>query len=51
MSKEKEGSIISPKIDKLVVRVVEDEEDDMLEELLRKKGERDNAPAPADQNE
>jgi hypothetical protein len=34
MVKKKDKSIISPKVDKLVVRVVEDEDDDMLEETI-----------------
>jgi hypothetical protein len=33
--KKKKKSIISPKIDKLVRDVVEDEEDDMLEETVK----------------
>jgi len=32
--KKKQKSIISPKIDKLLVRVIEDEEDDLLEEAV-----------------
>ena len=35
MNEEKDKSIISPKIDKLVVQVVEDEEDDLLEETIK----------------
>jgi hypothetical protein len=37
MSKEKEKPVISKKIDKLVVQIVEDEEDDLLEEILKEK--------------
>ena len=36
--KDKEEAIISPEIDDLVVKVVEDEEDELLEEQLRQKG-------------
>jgi hypothetical protein len=32
--KKKKKSIISPKIDRLVVRVIEDEEDDLLEDVI-----------------
>ena len=37
MSKDKDESIISPEIDELVVKIVEDEEDELLEERLRQK--------------
>lgn len=32
--KKKKKSIISPKVDRLVMRVVEDEEDDLVEEAI-----------------
>ena len=36
--RDKQEPIISPEIDDLVVKVVEDEEDELLEEQLRQKG-------------
>lgn len=35
MAKKKKDSIISPEIDKIVVEVVEDEDEDLLEETIK----------------
>jgi hypothetical protein len=35
MERAKKRSIISPKVDRLVVKIVEDEEDDLLEETVK----------------